>query len=47
MLLARSARYKTGFYRCLAGFIEVGESAEDMQVFDADEFVDALLADAQ
>jgi fused signal recognition particle receptor len=26
-------------------FIGIGESAEDMQVFDADEFVDALLAD--
>ena len=25
-------------------FIGIGESAEDMQVFDADEFVDALLA---
>ncbi len=29
ILLARSARYRTGFYSCLAGFIEVGESAED------------------
>ncbi len=29
ILLARSARFKTGFYSCLAGFIEVGESAED------------------
>ena len=28
-------------------FIGIGESAEDMQAFDADEFVDALLADAQ
>ncbi len=28
MLLARSARYKSGFFSCLAGFIEVGESAE-------------------
>jgi len=25
-------------------FIGIGESAEDMQPFDADEFVDALLA---
>jgi len=29
ILLARSARYRAGFYSCLAGFIEVGESAED------------------
>ncbi len=29
MLLARNARYRTGFVSCLAGFIEVGESAED------------------
>ena len=29
ILLARSARYRTGFYSCLAGFIEVCESAED------------------
>lgn len=29
MLLARHARYRSGFYSCLAGFIEVGESAED------------------
>ncbi len=29
MLLARHTRYRSGFYSCLAGFIEVGESAED------------------
>ena len=29
LLLARSARYRSGFYSCVAGFIEVGESAED------------------
>ena len=29
MLLAKNARYRTGFLSCLAGFIEVGESAED------------------
>ena len=29
ILLARSARFKTGFFSCLAGFIEVGETAED------------------
>ena len=29
MLLARNARYRSGFLSCLAGFIEVGESAED------------------
>jgi fused signal recognition particle receptor len=28
-------------------FIGIGESAEDMQPFDADEFVDALLADME
>ena len=29
VLLARSTRYRSGFFSCLAGFIEVGESAED------------------
>ena len=29
LLLARSARFKTGFYSCLAGFIEVGETPEE------------------
>ncbi len=29
VLLARSARFRTGFYSCLAGFIEIGETAED------------------
>ncbi|HIF75787.1 MAG TPA: NAD(+) diphosphatase [Porticoccaceae bacterium] len=29
ILLARSARFKGGFFSCLAGFIEVGETAED------------------
>ncbi len=29
ILLARSARFRSGFFSCLAGFIEVGESAED------------------
>ncbi len=29
MLLAKNARYRSGFLSCLAGFIEVGESAED------------------
>jgi|TARA_B110000438_G_C15807396_1_gene648066 NAD+ diphosphatase len=29
ILLARSARFKSGFFSCLAGFIEVGETAED------------------
>lgn len=29
ILLARSARFRTGFYSCLAGFIEVGETPED------------------
>jgi len=29
ILLARSSRFKTGFYSCLAGFIEVGETPEE------------------
>ncbi|HBW82848.1 MAG: NAD(+) diphosphatase [Gammaproteobacteria bacterium] len=29
ILLARNARFRAEFYSCLAGFIEVGESAED------------------
>ncbi|MDA1372272.1 MAG: NAD(+) diphosphatase [Proteobacteria bacterium] len=29
MLLARSARFKGGFFSCLAGFIEVGETVEE------------------
>ena len=29
ILLARNARFRTGFFSCLAGFIEVGESAEN------------------
>jgi NAD+ diphosphatase len=29
VLLARSARFRSGFFSCLAGFIEVGETAED------------------
>ena len=28
ILLARSARFRTGFYSCLAGFMEVGETPE-------------------
>lgn len=28
ILLARSARFRTGFYSCLAGFIEIGETPE-------------------
>lgn len=29
MLLARSSRFKSNFYSCLAGFMEVGETAEE------------------
>lgn len=29
VLLARSARFRSGFFSCLAGFIEVGETAEE------------------
>ncbi len=28
VLLARSARFRTGYYSCLAGFVEVGETPE-------------------
>jgi NAD+ diphosphatase len=28
MLLAQSSRYKSNFYSCLAGFIEIGETPE-------------------
>lgn len=37
ILLARSARYRSGFFSCLAGFIEVGESAEDTVVREVKE----------
>ena len=40
ILLARNARYRTGFYSCLAGFIEVGESAEDTVRREVKEEVD-------
>lgn len=29
LLLARSARFKTGFFSCLAGFVEIGETPEE------------------
>ena len=29
MLLAQSSRIKTGFYSCLAGFVEIGETPEE------------------
>ncbi|MFT7015569.1 MAG: NAD+ diphosphatase [Pseudohongiellaceae bacterium] len=29
ILLARSARFKSNFFSCLAGFMEVGETAEE------------------
>ena len=29
ILLARNTRFRTGFFSCLAGFIEIGESAEE------------------
>ena len=28
ILLARSSRFRSGFFSCLAGFIEIGETAE-------------------
>lgn len=39
MLLARSARFKTGFFSCLAGFIEVGETPEQTVVREVSEEV--------
>jgi NAD+ diphosphatase len=29
LLLARSSRFKTGFFSCLAGFVEIGETPEE------------------
>ncbi len=37
MLLAKNARYRTNFLSCLAGFIEVGESAEDTVIREVKE----------
>lgn len=39
VLLARSARFKTGFFSCLAGFIEVGETPEQTVVREVKEEV--------
>lgn len=39
ILLARSARFKSGYYSCLAGFIEVGETAEETVVREVKEEV--------
>lgn len=39
LLLARSARFKTGFFSCLAGFIEVGETPEQTVVREVKEEV--------
>jgi NAD+ diphosphatase len=40
MLLARSARYKSDFYSCLAGFIEIGETPEETVIREVKEEVD-------
>jgi NAD+ diphosphatase len=42
-LLARSARFRSGFFSCLAGFIEVGESAEDTVLREVKEEVGILV----
>lgn len=39
VLLARSARFRSGFYSCLAGFIEVGETPEETVVREVKEEV--------
>ena len=39
ILLARSARFKSGFYSCLAGFIEVGETPEQTVIREVREEV--------
>lgn len=40
MLLARSSRYKSDFYSCLAGFIEIGETPEETVHREVKEEVD-------
>jgi len=40
MLLARSARFKSDFYSCLAGFIEIGETPEETVHREVKEEVD-------
>lgn len=39
LLLARSARFKSGFFSCLAGFIEIGETPEQTVVREVKEEV--------
>lgn len=39
ILLARSARFKSGFFSCLAGFIEVGETPEQTVIREVREEV--------
>ena len=40
MLLAQSSRYKSTFYSCLAGFIEIGETPEQTVYREVKEEVD-------
>lgn len=40
MLLARSSRFKSNFYSCLAGFIEIGETPEETVHREVKEEVD-------
>lgn len=39
LLLARSARFKSGFFSCLAGFIEIGETPEQTVIREVKEEV--------
>lgn len=39
MLLARSSRFKTGYFSCLAGFVEIGETPEETVVREVKEEV--------
>ncbi len=40
LLLARSSRFKSGFFSCLAGFMEIGETPEETVIREVKEEVD-------